>query len=149
MTVGFRNVDASPDDDVTTWPYEALVTVVERGLVQDWQPVFAELQRRPWGLVARKVEQVAATTSDRAAGTLFTLAVQHARSRAEANERAEVAQRVRAAIAASGLSAAAFAAQVGTSASRLSTYATARVTPSAAMLLRIERGGATDCAERG
>jgi hypothetical protein len=139
MTVGFRNVDASPDDDVTTWPYEALVTVVERGLVPDWQPVFAELRHRPWGPVSRKVEQVAATTPDRAAGTLFTLAVQHARSQADADERSEVAQRVRSAIAASGLSAAAFAALVGTSASRLSTYATGRVTPSAAMLIRIER----------
>ncbi len=25
MTVRFRNVDASPTDDVTTWPHEALV----------------------------------------------------------------------------------------------------------------------------
>jgi len=139
MTVAFRNVDASPHDDVTTWPYEALVTVVERGLVTDWQPVFAELRRRPWGPVSRKVEEVATTTDDRAAGTLFTLAVQHARNQAEAAERTEVAARVRAAIAASGLSAAAFASQVGTSASRLSTYATGRVTPSAAMLIRIER----------
>jgi hypothetical protein len=139
MTVAFRNVDASPDDDVTTWPYEALVTVVERGLVTDWQPVFAELRRRPWGPVSRKIEQVATTTDDRAASTLFTLAVQHARSQSEDDERAEVARRVRAAIAASGLSAAAFAAQVGTSASRMSTYATGQVTPSAAMLIRIER----------
>lgn len=50
-----------------------------------------------------------------------------------------MAQRVRDAVTASGMSAAAFAAEVGTSASRLSTYATGRVTPSAAMLLRIER----------
>jgi len=42
-------------------------------------------------------------------------------------------------------SAAAFATQVGTSASRLSTYATGRVTPSAAMLVRIEAfGGVTE-----
>jgi DNA-binding transcriptional regulator YiaG len=139
MAVHFRNVDASPDDDITTWPYEALVTVIERGLVADWQPVFTEIRRNPWGPGARRVAQIAASTDDIAVGRLFSLALSRARAQAEADERAEVAQRVRSAIAASGLSAAAFAAQVGTSASRLSTYATGRVTPSAAMLIRIER----------
>ena len=145
MAVNFRNVDASPDDDVTTWPYEALVTVIERGLVPDWQPVFAEIRRNPWGPVARRVAQIAASTDDHAVGQLFSLALARARTQAEADERAEVAQRVRSAIAASGLSAAAFATQVGTSASRLSTYATGKVTPSAAMLVRIEAfGGVTE-----
>jgi hypothetical protein len=139
MALHFRNVDASPDDDITTWPYEALVTVIERGLVPDWQPVFTEIRRNPWGLVARRVDQIASVTDDDAVGQLFSLALARARAEAEADERAEVAQRVRSAIAASGLPAAAFAAQVGTSASRLSTYATGRVTPSAAMLVRIER----------
>ena len=27
----FRNVDADPADDVETWPYEALVTAIDRG----------------------------------------------------------------------------------------------------------------------
>lgn len=71
----FRNVDAAPDDDVRTWPYEALVTAIDRGLVADWQPIFVEIRRSPWGAIA----------------------------------------------------------------SRLSTYASGKVTPSAAMLLRIER----------
>lgn len=141
MTVQFRNVDASPADEVTTWPYEALVIVIERGLVADWQPVFAEIRRRPWGPVARRVERVCATTDDHAAARLFSLAVARARSDAEAAERAVVAGRVRAAIAASGLTASAFAVAVGTSASRLSTYATGKVTPSASMLVRIEAEG--------
>jgi len=141
VTVRFRNVDASPTDDVTTWPYEALVVAIERGLVDDWQPVFAELRRNPWGAVARRVEHIAATTDDVAAGRLFTLALRRARADAEGADRAEVATRVRAAIAASGLTASAFADEVGTSASRMSTYATGRVVPSAAMLVRIERRG--------
>ena len=33
MPVAFRNVDASPTDDVRTWPYEALVAVIDRGLI--------------------------------------------------------------------------------------------------------------------
>ena len=144
MTVRFRNVDASPSDDVTTWPYEALVTVVERGLVADWQPVFAEIRHRPWGPVARQVTQIAAITDDRSVGRLFSLAVERARADAERAERDEVARRVRAALAASGCSAAEFAARVGTSASRLSTYGAGKGTPSAAMLLRIERHGVGD-----
>ena len=36
MSVAFRNVDAHPDDPVDTWPYEAIVTVIERGTIGDW-----------------------------------------------------------------------------------------------------------------
>lgn len=39
MALQFRNVDASPKDPVGTWPYEALVAAIERGLVPDWQPI--------------------------------------------------------------------------------------------------------------
>lgn len=49
-----------------------------------------------------------------------------------------MAARVRAAVDRSGLTNAQFAALVGTSASRLSTYLSGQVTPSAAMLVRIE-----------
>lgn len=138
-SVSFRNVEASPHDRVATWPYEALVETLERGLVPDWQPVFAEIRSRPWGTVTRRVMRWAAITPDESAAALFTAAIDRARRRAEAGERDEVARRVRHAIERSGLTAADFAASIGTSASRLSTYATGKVMPSAAMLLRIER----------
>ncbi len=141
MAVAFRNVDASPEDDVRTWPYEAIVTVLDRGLVADWQPIFAELRRSPWGRVARRVEQYLTYREPDGVGTLFSLAIESARQVAEAAERAEVAARIREAIGSSGLSHREFAQQVGTSASRLSTYLHGKVTPSAAMLLRIERAG--------
>ncbi|TXH44627.1 MAG: XRE family transcriptional regulator [Actinobacteria bacterium] len=137
----FRNVVANWSDDVATWPYEALVACIEHGLVADWQPIFAEIRQQPWGDVARRAEQYSASGDDSAAACLFGLAVRRAREDAERRDREAVAQRVRAAIAGSGLTAAAFAMQVGTSGSRLSTYATGRVTPSAAMMLRIERAG--------
>jgi len=139
MVVGFRNVDASPSDDVRTWPYEALVSVVDRGLVSDWQPVLAEIRRSPWGEVARRVEHYLSYRDRDGAGALFALAIEHARARSEHAERAEVAARVRAAVERSGLTNAGFARLVGTSASRLSTYLSGKVTPSAAMLLRMER----------
>jgi hypothetical protein len=139
MAVSFRNVDASPGDDVRTWPYEALVEVIDRGLVPDWQPVFAEIRRSPWGAVARRVERYLSYREPDPVGTLFRLAVDRARADAERADREAVAERVQDAVARSGLTKAQFAASVGTSASRLSTYLSGEVTPSAALLLRIER----------
>jgi hypothetical protein len=141
MTVTFRNVDATPNDPVATWPFEGLVVVIERGLVADWQPLIAELQRSPWGLSARRVEAYLGYETHSPTTRFFALALARARSAADAEDRANVAARVREAIARSGLTAAAFAAASGTSASRLSTYATGKVVPSAALLLRIERIG--------
>lgn len=138
MAVRFRNVDASPEDDVRTWPYEALVTAIDRGLVPDWQPIFAELRRSPWGPVARRVERYLSYRVPDGVGTLFALAIERARETVEQTHRREVADRVRAAVARSGLTNAQFAELVGTSGSRLSTYASGKVTPSAAMLVRIE-----------
>ncbi|NHA01308.1 helix-turn-helix transcriptional regulator [Nocardioides sp. W3-2-3] len=58
---------------------------------------------------------------------------------AEEDERRAVADHIRTTIAATGLTQRQFATLVGTSPSRLSTYVTGSVTPSAAMLLRINR----------
>ena len=135
----FRNVDADPSDDVTTWPYEALATAIERGLVPDWQPIFTDIRRSPWGHVARRVEEIVANTERDGVSTLFVLAVERARRDMECAERDEVATRVRNALASSRLTQADAARLVGTSASRMSTYASGKVTPSASMLLRIER----------
>ncbi len=139
MTISFRNVDASPSDPVATWPYEGLVICLERGLVEDWRPVIAELRRSPWGRTARRVESYLGYAEPSATTRLFALVLERARADAEADERAEVAERVRAAIAASGMTAAAFADAIGTSPSRLSTYAGGRVVPSAVLLVRMER----------
>lgn len=139
MPIAFRNVDASPEDDVRTWPYEALVTVIDRGLVQDWQPVLLEIRRSPWGNVARRVERFLSYREPDGVSALFALAIEHARKAVEQADREEVAGRVRDAVATSGLTKAEFAKRIGTSASRFSTYLTGQVTPSAAMLVRIER----------
>ncbi len=139
MSVTFRNVDASPNDDVRTWPYEALVTVIDRGLVADWQPIFNELRQSPWGKVARRVEHYLSYREPDGVGTLFSLAIERARTEVEMSDRREVADRIRRAVANSGLTNQDFAKLVGTSASRLSTYLSGKVAPSSAMLVRIER----------
>ncbi len=139
MTVAFRNVDASPDDDVRTWPFEGLVEVIDRGLVADWRPVFAEIRRSPWGTVARRIERYLGYREHDGVSTLFRLVIDRARADADRSDRDEVAVRVRDAVERSGLTKAEFASSIGTSASRLSTYLSGSVTPSAALLLRIER----------
>ena len=142
MTLAFRNVDAAFADAVQTWPYEALVETMERGLIGDWTPILDELRREPWGAVARKVQRWASGANEEPAAAFFSLAIERLRQRAKSAERAEVARRVRHSIEQSGVTAAEFALLVGTSASRMSTYANGRVMPSAGMLLRIERAGA-------
>lgn len=139
MPVQFRNVDGSPSDDVRTWPYEGLVAVIDRGLVPDWQPVLSEIRRAPWGRVARRVERYLSYRDPDGVGVLFRLAIERARHVADRASRDEVAARLRRAVARSGLTNAEIAERVGTSASRMSTYLSGKVTPSAAMMLRIEQ----------
>lgn len=91
MALRFRNVDASPEDDVRTWPYEALVTAIDRGLVPDWRPIFDEIRRSPWGPVARRVERYLAYRESDGTSTLFALALERARDDRSSEERAEAA----------------------------------------------------------
>ncbi len=90
----FRNVDADPSDEVTTWPFEALVAAIDRGLVDDWRPIFAEIRRSPWGPVARRVERYLAYRSPDGAGTLFALAIDSAREAARRADRDAVTARI-------------------------------------------------------
>ena len=88
--------------------------------------------------MARSLEQVLTYCKPCGVAGLMERGLARARSAAERAERDEVATRVRRAIARSGLGRKRFAEAIGTSESRLSTYATGSVCPSAAMLLRIE-----------
>lgn len=145
--LSFRNIDASPEDPVESWPYEGLVTAMERGSLSDWRRVAAAIRRAPWGSVARDVEAYAAYGESADVAELLMETIRRARHSAEEADRAEVTRRVRAAVDRSGLPGRRFATAVGTSASRLSTYCTGAVQPSAAMLLRIERESGRLCAE--
>lgn len=139
MSVSFRNVDVDPAAPVETWPYEAIVSVIERGTVSDWAVLTVAIDREPWGVVARQVEEYLSYESPYGVGPLLERAIVRAREHAEARERAEVADEVRALVEASGLSVAELAKRIGTSRSRLSTYRSGSVTPSAAMMNRLRR----------
>lgn len=137
MTVAFRNVDLDPAAPVETWPYEAIVTVVERGTVTDWLILTRAFDADPWGPVARQVEDYLAYEQPYGVAPLLQRAIARARARAEDAERAAVAEEVADLVARSGLSVADLATRIGTSRSRLSTYRSGKVVPSAAMLHRL------------
>ena len=142
MALAFRNIDASPDDPVQTWPFEGVLTALERGGLSQWRRLVAAIYAEPWGQVARYVEQALAISHPFGVAEVMTEVIAHARAGAEEAERLEVAAAVRKLIAGSGRTQARFAADIGTSPSRLSTYASGKVVPSAAMLARMRRAAA-------
>lgn len=137
MPLSFRNLTITPEAPVSSWPTEAVQTALERGDLQDWQRIVAEIKHDPWGRTARQVEEVLTHARPYGVAEAMETVLLRSRARTESRERAEVASEIERAIARSGLSRSEFASRIGTSTSRLSTYVTGRVTPSAALMVRI------------
>lgn len=135
----FRNLDVTPDDPVELWGVEGILTVLERGGLAHIRRVARAALGDPWSEVAEDLAEAIQLTSSPAAAQLAELL-----ERARGGPAAEVAHRISTCIAVSGLTLRQYARRVGTSASRLSTYATGKVTPSAAMLIAIERVAAEE-----
>lgn len=137
MSLAFRNVDASPDDPVSHWPQEAVQTTLERGDLSHWRRLADEIQAEPWGPVARRVEEPLTYSRPYSVAEAMERVIARAREVAERAEREAVAAEVETLVRESGLTRAEFASRIGTSTSHLSTYVTGKVTPSAALLLRM------------
>lgn len=139
MPLTFRNLSITPDDPVSSWPTEAVQAALERGDLEHWRRIVNEVSREPWGRIARQLEEVLTHSRPYGIADAMEIVLARARERTETRERDHVAAEVRQAIARSGLSRSEFASRIGTSPSRLSTYATGRVTPSAALMVRMRR----------
>lgn len=138
--VSFRNITATPDDAVTEWGFEGLLTAIERGSMKVWDRIAAELHRQPYGKVARLLEEeVISAIAQEGERELFRQILQRARHRWEQDARVEVASRLRTLLTRSGMNQRDFSAQLGTSASRFSTYLSGKVTPGADLLVRAEQ----------
>jgi len=135
----FRNINSSPEDPVETWPFEGILAAVERGTLPDWRRLAEAIKADPWGPVAQQVME--AITLARPYGTteLMQGVVSRARLQAADSERGEVASEIRELVDESGLSRQDFADRIGTSRSRLSTYISGKVVPSASLMVRIRR----------
>ena len=104
-----------------------------------WREALWVVWKQPWGPTAQALPGRAAKAGLPALAQAFTALIEALRASAEGDERRAVAGEIRRLIDASGLTQRDFAALVGTSPSRLSTYVRGTVTPSAAMMLRIRR----------
>jgi DNA-binding transcriptional regulator YiaG len=133
----FRNITASVDDPVETWPFEGILSAVERGTLPDWQRLAAAIRADPWGPVAQQVLEAVEISRAYGIGELLTTVIERARQEAADAEREQVAGEIRDLVARSGLSRQDFALRLGTSRSRLSTYMAGKVTPSATLMLRM------------
>jgi len=135
----FRNVTASPDDPVETWPFEGFLAGVERGTLPDWRRLAHAIQADPWGPVAQQVIEALRLARPYGTTELLTGVVSRARKQVADSERGEVASEVRMLAGRSGLSQQDFAERIGTSRTRLSTYMSGKVVPSAALMVRMRR----------
>lgn len=135
MALAFRNIDVCPSEPVAQWGVEGILAAIDRGHLEHWRRIARAVRADPHGQVASDL-----TAALRVASSTGTAAaLRRVLDAARRTEPERIARRVRDAIHRSGMSAGAFAGQVGTSASRLSTYATGKVVPSAVTMDRIER----------
>ena len=135
----FRNITASPDDPVDTWPFEGILAAVERGTLPDWRRLAAAIQADPWGPVAQQVLEAIRLSRPYGTAELLEGVVGRARKLAADSEREDVAAEVRSLVDRASLSQKDFAERIGTSRSRLSTYMSGKVVPSAALMVRMRR----------
>jgi hypothetical protein len=129
--------EAGPTPVVAT--REDLVRLVDSGDLRLWRAVLAPVAANPWVPLADQLVALAEEAGRPEVARAFRECRAVFKMRQEAAERATIAREIRRLVAVSGRSQREFATYVGTSPSRLSTYATGKVTPSAAMLLRIQR----------
>jgi len=135
----FRNISASPEDPVESWPFEGILAAVERGTLPDWRRLARAIETDPWGPVAQQVLEAVRLSHPYGTTELLEGVVERARKLAVDSERAEVAAEVAELIRHSGHSHQDFAKRIGTSRSRLSTYVSGKVVPSAALMVRMRR----------
>ncbi|WIM71033.1 helix-turn-helix domain-containing protein [Corynebacterium suedekumii] len=132
MTMTFRNVDAHVDDDPASWPFEAKIIAVERGVLSHYHRIVRACRRDPQ--VAQEfLEACDVLGREGGAGVVAYLI----EGSDEGSHRRACAFDMRRAVEMSGLSQNQVAEVLGTSASRLSTYLAGRVVPSAVMQERI------------
>jgi DNA-binding transcriptional regulator YiaG len=135
----FRNIDASPEDPVETWPFGGILAAVERGTLPDWHRLATAIKADPWGPVAHQVLEAVRLSHPYGTAEVLEAVVAQARKLAIDSERENVASEVRDLVARSGLSRQDFAERIGTSRPRLSTYISGKVVPSATLMVRMRR----------
>lgn len=118
---------------------EDAVACVDDGSVAGWRGQIANIADNPWGPYPHELLQLLTAGERPGHAAAMEGVISFYRDSAERRDRDLVAREIRRLVAVSGLSQRQFAANCGTSASRLCTYVNGLVTPSASMMLRIRR----------
>lgn len=137
-TLRFRNITSTPDDPVEQWGVEGILAAIDRGSLPHLRRIAGAVRADPWGPIAADLDQALRLADDVGVASTLRRALAHARHDVNARAREEVRGRLARLVQDSGLSAGQFARRLGTSASRMSTYLTGAVVPSAALLVRAE-----------
>lgn len=130
------------DPDRVTAPITAvdeLHRLLDEGTVVEWRNHLSTIASSPWGPYADDLLALGKTSERPAALAAIASSIAQCQEWCRDRERDQVAREIRHLVAVSGASQREFASRIGTSPSRLSTYVRGTVTPSAAMLLRIQR----------
>lgn len=127
------------DKPVEFWPTSAIHAALEGGDIATWQKLAVALKRDPYGRTARQVEEVLAKSRPYGISKALAEVLDRARAHLEANEREEVARHVRQLMERSGLGQREFASRIGVPVDELAAYLDARVSPSAALMIRMRR----------
>jgi DNA-binding transcriptional regulator YiaG len=148
MTVSFRNVDFDNSQPLDTWPAEAVETLIDRGSLSDWAALANAIRANPWGPAARAAEQAVSWGEHYGVDKLIDRVIRHARDDVTIRGREDYAEQIRAWRKRSGMTLRGFARAAGTSASRLSDYENAKVSPTTDVLGRFRHVAHTQEAAR-
>ncbi|KRB78434.1 hypothetical protein ASE01_03980 [Nocardioides sp. Root190] len=122
---------------------DALVDLLDTGTLPEWRIHLGMIAASPWGSYADLLVTLAKESGRPVLLASTESSVEQCREWCRDQERDQVAREIRHLVALSGTSQREFSSRIGTSPSRLSTYVRGTVTPSAAMLLRIQRASRT------
>ncbi len=137
MTVAFRNLDFDSSRPLDEWPAEAIETVIDRGSLSDWRQLAQTIRANPWGPAARTTETVVSWDEHYGVDALMANVIGGARAALTRRGREHYATQIRQWRASSGMTLREMALAAGTSASRLSDYEHAKVSPTTDALGRL------------
>ena len=135
---------ATPDT-----PAAALRALDSHHDLADWRLVLAPVAHLPWSPDTLRFAAVVRELGREDVAAEVIAIRELCQLLQEERDRRAVADRIRHHVESSGMTQRDFAAWVGTSGSRLSTYLSGKVTPSAAMVLRIQRAAAAAAHHQG
>jgi hypothetical protein len=134
----FKGIDLTWTAPLISTVDEFLAMTDESSIVE-WRHHLAMVAASPWSPYTHRLIELAKAADRPHSVTTLEACVERCREQYREREREIVAVEITRLVALSGATQRDFAAWVGTSASRLATYMSGDVTPSAAMLLRITR----------